>query len=182
MKKYLVTGGAGFIGSHIVERLLREGNSVRVLDNFCSGKKENLEFTKGNRNFQLVEGDIRDLSLMVEATGRDRLRVVLDIAHLFQAGYAVHQAAGLDETLDRCEDLIGLHRVVALQLNDSPTPHGSRVDRHWHLGKGEIGLEGLRGIVRHPLLDHLPAIMETPRQDIEDDWENMRTLRRLLED
>jgi deoxyribonuclease-4 len=138
---------------------------------------ENTAGQKGDLGSSLEE-----LALMIEAAGRDRLRVVLDVAHLFQAGYAVHEPAGLDETLEKCEELIGLQRVVALHLNDSPTPHGSRVDRHWHLGKGEIGLEGLRGIVRHPSLDHLPAIMETPRQGIEDDRENMKTLRRLLED
>jgi len=59
--KYLVTGGAGFIGSHITEALLKKKNFVRVLDNFCSGKMENLAFTKGKNNFQLVRGDIRDL-------------------------------------------------------------------------------------------------------------------------
>ena len=42
MKKYLVTGGAGFIGSHIVDRLVQDGNQVIVVDNFCSGKQENL--------------------------------------------------------------------------------------------------------------------------------------------
>ena len=59
MKKFLVTGGAGFIGSHITERLLKEGHSVRVLDNFSSGKRENLP--KGDASaFELIEGDIRD--------------------------------------------------------------------------------------------------------------------------
>ncbi|MFH1190870.1 MAG: NAD-dependent epimerase/dehydratase family protein, partial [Candidatus Omnitrophota bacterium] len=43
--RFLITGGAGFIGSHITERLLQEGHFVRVLDNFSSGKKENLSFT-----------------------------------------------------------------------------------------------------------------------------------------
>jgi len=64
--KYLVTGGAGFIGSHIVERLLKDGHSVVVLDNFSSGKEENLSFTKNytlfaNR-YTLIKGDIRDPS------------------------------------------------------------------------------------------------------------------------
>ncbi len=63
MQRYLVTGGAGFIGSHITERLLKQGHFVRVMDNFSSGKRGNLNFTPGlayPQNFELVEGDIRD--------------------------------------------------------------------------------------------------------------------------
>ena len=61
--RFLVTGGAGFIGSHITERLLRDGHSVRVLDNFSSGKMENLSFTEDpslKSRFELLKGDIRD--------------------------------------------------------------------------------------------------------------------------
>ena len=61
--RYLVTGGAGFIGSHIVERLLKEGHSVRVLDNFFTGKRENLSFAKTQAKFELIEGDIRDKAI-----------------------------------------------------------------------------------------------------------------------
>ncbi len=61
MSNFLVTGGAGFIGSNIVERLLNDGHYVRVLDNFSNGKRENiLEFDR-NPRFELVEGDVRDL-------------------------------------------------------------------------------------------------------------------------
>ncbi|MFH0807437.1 MAG: SDR family oxidoreductase [Elusimicrobiota bacterium] len=69
--RYLVTGGAGFIGSNIVERLLKEGNFVRVLDNFCSGKRENLSFAVGRGlpavGFELIDGDIRDKSACAKA-------------------------------------------------------------------------------------------------------------------
>lgn len=60
--RFLVTGGAGFIGSNIAEELIRKGYFVRVLDNFSSGKKENLEFAAGlsKNKFQLIRGDIRD--------------------------------------------------------------------------------------------------------------------------
>ena len=68
--KYLVTGGAGFIGSHIVGALLEQGVSVRVLDNFSTGKRENLEgLTQrfdGNQ-LEVLEGDIRDASRVGEA-------------------------------------------------------------------------------------------------------------------
>ena len=70
--KYLVTGGAGFIGSHIVHTLLEQGASVRVLDNFSTGKRENLEglIRQFNRNqLEVFEGDLRDASRVQEAVG-----------------------------------------------------------------------------------------------------------------
>lgn len=68
--KYLVTGGAGFIGSHIVQTLLEQGATVRVLDNFSTGKRENLEELtrrfKGNQ-LEVLEGDVRNASRVEEA-------------------------------------------------------------------------------------------------------------------
>ena len=68
--KYLVTGGAGFIGSHIAETLLEQGNTVRILDNFSTGKRENIEtLTRrfGREKLEIMEGDIRDASCVAEA-------------------------------------------------------------------------------------------------------------------
>ena len=63
-----MTGGAGFIGSHVAERLLRDGVRVRILDNFSTGRRENLEFarTAGNA-LEIVEGDLRDLATVERA-------------------------------------------------------------------------------------------------------------------
>ena len=60
--KYLISGGAGFIGSNIAEKLIKEGHSVRVLDDFSAGKEENLDFAKGlgNDRFELIRGNIID--------------------------------------------------------------------------------------------------------------------------
>src|SRR5690349_12656050 len=70
MSKFLITGGAGFIGSNIAEFLIKQGHSVRVLDNFFSGKEENLAFTKGlgKDKFELIRGDIRDKAAADKAT------------------------------------------------------------------------------------------------------------------
>jgi UDP-glucose 4-epimerase len=65
--RVLVTGGAGFIGSHLVERLLAEGHTVRVLDNFSSGRRENLAFAKPGAPLEAIEGDIRDARAVAEA-------------------------------------------------------------------------------------------------------------------
>lgn len=59
--KFLVTGGAGFIGSNLTEAILNLGYKVRVLDNFSTGKRENIEEFLNNENFELLEGDIRDI-------------------------------------------------------------------------------------------------------------------------
>ena len=77
--KVLVTGGAGFIGSNLCEELLRLDNKVVCLDNFATGKKENIEQLFKHSNFTLIEGDIRKLD--------DCLKATSDI------DYVLHQAA-----------------------------------------------------------------------------------------
>src|SRR5262249_3529385 len=64
---YLITGGAGFIGSHVAERLLAEGHRVRVLDNFSSGSMANLAFARGNRRLEVVRGDVRNFKAVERA-------------------------------------------------------------------------------------------------------------------
>ena len=78
-KKILVTGGAGFIGSNLCEELLRLGNKVVCLDNFATGKRENIEKLLKDTNFTLIEGDIRMLE--------DCLKATKDV------DYVLHQAA-----------------------------------------------------------------------------------------
>ena len=58
--KIIVAGGAGFIGSHLCERLLEEGNEVIALDNFCTGTKKNIELLEKNKNFSFLEHDIQE--------------------------------------------------------------------------------------------------------------------------
>ena len=65
--KFLVTGGAGFIGSNLTEAILNLGYKVRVLDNFSTGKRENIEEFLNNKNFELFEGDIRDIETCKKA-------------------------------------------------------------------------------------------------------------------
>ena len=67
--RLLVTGGAGFIGSHLVERLLTEGHTVRVLDDFSTGRRENLAFAKAGAALEVVTGDIRDPRVVADAMG-----------------------------------------------------------------------------------------------------------------
>lgn len=111
----------------------------------------------------------------------ERLGICLDSAHSFAAGYAWHVPDGLDAALDEADRTFGLNRVALLHINDSKTPLGSCVDRHWHIGKGYIGMPGFRVIVNHVRLRHLPMIMETPEASLKADLRNLRALRRCIE-
>lgn len=110
----------------------------------------------------------------------DRLGVCLDSAHSFAAGYAWHDTEGLDRALAEADRAFGLTLLELLHINDSRSPCASRVDRHWHIGKGQIGRAGFRVIVNHPLLRDLPMIMETPEASLDADLSNLRALRRCI--
>jgi deoxyribonuclease-4 len=103
----------------------------------------------------------------------------LDTAHCFEAGYAIHTARGLAETVKQLASTVGLGRVRVIHANDSKTPFGSRADRHEHIGKGQIGAEAFRRIVHYLKLKTLPFICETPIDRPGDDKRNLRMMRKL---
>jgi deoxyribonuclease IV len=103
----------------------------------------------------------------------------LDTCHLLASGFDVASARGLKQTIASIEQTIGLTPVRLIHANDSKTPRGSRVDRHAHIGKGYIGLEGFRRLLTHPKLHSKPFILETPIDEPGDDRKNLDTLRGL---
>jgi deoxyribonuclease-4 len=103
----------------------------------------------------------------------------IDTAHCFEAGYPIHTPRGLPEALRQLESTVGLDKVLVIHANDSKTGFGSHADRHQHIGKGEIGAEAFRRIVRHPKLRQLPFICETPIDRPGDDRRNLRMMRLL---
>jgi len=106
--------------------------------------------------------------------------VTLDTAHSFEAGYEYRTKAGIDAALREFDRYIGISRLHLLHLNDSKTEFGSRVDRHWHIGEGKIGKEGMGQIINHPLLKNLPGIMETPQHAKRLNLKNMKAARSLV--
>ena len=155
----------------INESLQRVPNQVRILLENTAGQGTELGSTFSQ--LQNILSGVEDQS---------RIGICLDTAHAFAAGYDLSTKSGLDETLNEFERLIGLKYLHLLHLNDAKTPLASHSDRHWHIGKGYIGLKGFKNIVNHPLLTHLPGIMETPRKDLKDDLRNMRVVRNLAKD
>jgi deoxyribonuclease-4 len=176
---YLITHAGRSLGSRATTGLRRAATAVnRVLDRSAETVKLLVENTAG------MGSEVgHDFEQLAELLGRveqsDRVGVVLDTAHLHAAGYDLAGRPGVDRTVREFDRVVGMGRLHLLHLNDSKSERGGRLDRHWHIGAGRIGLAGFRAIVNHPLLRHLPGIMETPRSGPKDDLKNLRTVRRL---
>ena len=123
-----------------------------------------------------------EISYIIEQSEfSDYLGVCVDTCHIFAAGYELRDAAGYAKTMTELEESVGAYRVKFFHLNDSKKGLGSRVDRHEHIGRGAIGLEGFRNLLTDKRFKDLPMTLETPKSDsLFEDTENLQTLRSLL--
>jgi len=113
---------------------------------------------------------------------KERISLCLDTAHAYLAGYDIATKDGLGDTLDEIDKLVGINFIKLIHLNDAKGALDSRHDRHEHIGKGTIGLEGMKRIVNHPKLRSLPFILETPKKSEKDDIMNLNTVRKLRQE
>ncbi|MBA7521006.1 putative endonuclease 4 [subsurface metagenome] len=118
--------------------------------------------------------------MMEGAKDRKRIGICFDTCHAFAAGYDLSRQEGIEQTLEELEKYIGLDKLKVIHLNDSKFPLSSRKDRHMHLGKGYIGLEGFKVLVNHKYLKNLPFILETPKHDEKDDINNINLVKSLV--
>ena len=138
--------------AEILNDVLTEEQSTTVLLETMSGKGSEVGAT-----FQ----ELRDIIDRVEKN--NKLGVCLDTCHVFAAGYDI--VNDLDGVLEEFDKVLGLELLRAIHLNDSMMPFGSRKDRHAVIGGGEIGIEALLNVMRHPKLKDLPFYLETPLDD-----------------
>jgi deoxyribonuclease-4 len=110
----------------------------------------------------------------------DRVGVCLDTCHIFAAGYDIRSQLSYEKTFDRFDQVIGLEKLQAIHLNDSKKELGSRVDRHEHIGQGQIGLEAFRLIMNDLRFVNVPKLLETPG-DMKKFKENLDLLKSLVE-
>jgi len=117
---------------------------------------------------------------IIAATPALNLGVCFDTAHDFAAGYDLRTEAELAATLDALNRNVGLENVRVVHFNDSRAAFNSRVDRHFHVGAGEIGVQAMRRVARSPLLAHAAFILETPQDEIGDEANNLAALRSYI--
>ncbi|MFO0841498.1 MAG: deoxyribonuclease IV [Gemmataceae bacterium] len=151
----------------------RPGHKVRVLLETTAGQGTSL----GHRFEHLG----RLLGLVAEPK---RLGVCFDTCHVFAAGYDLSTALGYEATMGHFDDVVGLKRIRAFHVNDSAKPLGSRVDRHAHIGRGKLGVEAFRLLVNDPRFAGVPMVLETPKEDGDNndmDDVNLAQLRGLID-
>lgn len=182
--------GAEFLVTHLgsykrssyeagIERVI--GALDKILTNNHGDITILLENTSGSGYW--LGAQFYQISYILEKLGRpEKLGICLDTCHAYAAGYNLTTQEGLEALLREIEELIGLDKLKLIHLNDSRDKVGSRRDRHWHIGEGNIGEEGFRRILTHPKLRDIPFILETPKKDHGDDIKNLNKVRKLARD
>lgn len=122
---------------------------------------------------------LEQLAESIEGLPREKVGVCLDTCHLFVAGYELRTPESVERLAELIDETVGWERIKLLHANDSLHSLGSRVDRHWHIGKGEIGIDGFRNLMSHPKFIQLPIVIETPDPDSHH-AENLHQLRALV--
>ena len=169
---YLVT----HLGSHLgtgeeagIKRLVnglnqagRTNNNVMIL----------LENTAGQKNS--VGSDFEQLGYIFrQLDPADRFGVCLDTCHAFVAGYDLRTKDDVAKTFAEFDKHVGLEHLKILHLNDAKGELGCNLDRHYHLGLGGIGEDGISAVVQFANDKCIPIILETPIDDLRDDFENV---------
>ena len=147
------------------------GYRTRILLETMAGQGTNLGYR------------FEQLAWLLENTPQgERLGTCFDTCHVFAAGYELRTPEGYAETMRQFDEIIGIHTIGAIHLNDSQGELGSRKDRHAHIGEGHLGLEAFRLVVNDPRFRDLPGLLETPKsEDLHEDRENLERLRSLRE-
>lgn len=118
--------------------------------------------------------------LLRNISDKKRIGVCIDTCHLFAAGYSFSTKKEYESLWSLFDQKIGINHIKAIHLNDSKKELGSCVDRHEDIGIGKIGIEGFRLIMNDTHFSKIPKILETPKESLEDDARNMKTLKELL--
>ncbi|MBN2225706.1 MAG: deoxyribonuclease IV [Deltaproteobacteria bacterium] len=123
-----------------------------------------LETTAGQGNG--IGNTFEQLAEIVEKSGagRHRIGICYDTCHTFAAGYDIRTRDAYERTMESFKRVMGIERLRAFHLNDSKKGLGSRVDRHQHIGWGEMGLDPFRLIMNDPRFHDIPKIIETPKE------------------
>jgi deoxyribonuclease IV len=134
-----------------------------------------LENNAGQRNS--IGSNFEELRMILDSLNDPKqFGICMDTCHLFASGYDLRTKADVDKTLEKFDNIVGLKELKFIHLNDSKGPLGSNLDRHEHIGLGQIGTEGLVAFLNQRAIRALPVIMETPIDEKRGDEQNLKTV------
>jgi len=170
---YLVT----HLGSHLGTG--EEAGIKKLVDGLTkAGQTKNdvmilLENTAGQKNS--VGSDFKQLGeIFKQLKPGKKFGVCIDTCHAFVAGYDLRTAEKVKKTFKEFDKHVGIENLKILHLNDARGELGCNLDRHYHLGLGGIGEEGIKSVVKFANKKKIPIILETPIDDDRDDFENVK--------
>jgi len=147
---------------------LAKGNLTILIENTAGA-----EYSLGGSFEQVAE-------VLARLHGIVPIAACIDTCHTHVAGYDIVSESGLKETLAQLDKTVGLQNVRVWHCNDAKAARGSKLDRHEHIGKGNIGLAAFRRLLNDPRLAHAAFIAETPIDRPGDDRRNVAALKRLV--
>ena len=138
-----------------------------------------LENSSGYRNS--VGSKFSEIGKVLDEFDQSGVGVCLDTCHAFAAGYDLRTEESIDKVCEEFDGNIGFKRLHLVHLNDAKYGLGSGLDRHWHIGKGKIGMGGFSELFKNKHFHDMCFVMETPVNQDGNGHTNMRTAKRLAE-
>lgn len=180
---FVVLHPGAHLGAGVQDAAFRIAENInRGLEPFADLKTVLLlENTAGQGT--VVGARFEELAMILDRVERKKsVGVCFDTCHAFAAGYDFRTAQGYAAMWDEFEKTVGLERLKAIHLNDSKRECASRVDRHEHIGRGQIGDAGFRFLMRDSHFEKTPMALETPKLNdpVKYDRENIRRLMGLV--
>ncbi len=167
-------GSARDVGEHAAMKHCIDG-IARVLDGYDGSTKLLIEMSAGAG---MVIGDtFEELAELLDGVDDPELGICFDTAHAFASGYDLRDAAAVKKTFNDFDRIVGLKRLKMSHCNDSKVELGAKRDRHEHLGKGFIGLDGFKAIVASKKLAHVNLFCETEPDGVAEDLKKLKKMR-----
>lgn len=168
-----------------------DGSPEECIDSIASALDEACEAMPGSTMILLenmagqgssIGATLEQLAtIRAKTTHKKRIGFCIDTCHAFAAGYNLTTEAGYKKFWKEFDQIIGMEHLKAMHLNDSKKELGSKVDRHEHIGHGQLGKITFKLIMNDPALLDIPKILETPKDaTLADDVRNLATLRELI--
>ncbi len=179
---FLVTHPGSFVKSTEEQGIQRIADALnRVHDELPGYQVLTLLETTAGQGSSIGHRFEQLAAIIEKVSAPERVGFCLDTCHVFAAGYEIRTEEGYAETINSFDSILGLDNLMAFHFNDSKRELGSHVDRHDHIGAGQIGLDGFRHFVNDTRFADRSALLETPKSDdLHEDVENLARLRDLI--